>query len=446
MSQQFYIKQGSTVLVDLNADPYRTKDGFYPYTPGTADASAVERLDVIIKSTTVVEKVRDIERAFLLARENTSGANGVYLHFALNGTETAWRARILDGQVLHDSRLYPRYKDDKAVITLVIEREPFWEGAEASLPLSNHNSTDVTTGVSLANCCDVTGSGPTYRDNYVEIDGGDVDGTEPAPARIEIQNTYNSATGLRDVWVGHNFRSSMTFQHVLEGEDASYGGTPTSGSTFSGGAYQTFTWSGDAQAEIARWALDTTFLDAAKGQWFRVLARFASTVGLSGTRLQLKTRWPTGTPLVDVGLGSDMQLAAGKAIQEIGTIQLPPWLKGQTGLYPIDLCLYAKKAGGGSLAIDDLVLLPQDGYRFLDAIGTTDYLESLVDDGINQETYLSGWSTPGKIGIITGLGTLMLRPGVDQRLVFMHITEVGSAAIDRTVSVKVYYRPRRRTI
>jgi hypothetical protein len=365
-----------------------------------------------------------------------------------SGDGVWWRSEIVSGLVMLDADSIDAIERSPE-ISIVFTRKNFWEGAEAQIALSNGNGTNNTAGLTVYNCNDGVGTSPNKRNNYVQIAAGVISGDMPAPVRLEITNTYNSAAQLYTVWLSHNVESDpANFQNIIEAEAAAAGGTDTTNSSFSGGKYRTFTWSGDNQALIGRWVLDTAYLNKTKSSWFKILAAFTGSPS-SGTRLQCKLRFPSDSALTEISSSQEVVLSTSYRIQDIGTLQLPPWLAGAGDQVAIAFCLYARKSGGGSLGIDYFQFSPIDSYRILQPRGYGAALnERIVDDGIAGLLYGDQWtSQPGKIGIYTGQGKpVLLKPAKIQRIYFLMRSNTDGIPIDRTISVKAYYRPRKATL
>ena len=81
--------------------------------------------------------------------------------------------------------------------TLTWKRRFYWEGPEVELSLENTHGSG-TGGVTVYNHYDAA------HENFVQITGTDVEGVLLAPARIEIENTYNDSDRLYNVFIGHN--------------------------------------------------------------------------------------------------------------------------------------------------------------------------------------------------------------------------------------------------
>lgn len=423
---------------------------YVPKTDERGLGTIVESAEIFISGTSVsdfLSKREAIETLLAQAAEyqETKRGDRVYLHFLPDGASDTRRSEILRGHLVLDEQALEAWQwgSRRVRANVVYERRGYWEAAsESVLGLTNGNGSGVTAGLKVYNCNDGSGSSPNKRNNYVEISGASVVGNLPADCRILLTNTYNDSARLNNVWVAHNVYSDPSnFQHFLEGEAVSYGGTNGASASYSGGYYRQFTWTGDYQQIIARWLLDTTFLNRAGGRWFKLLAGFAGVV--SGIKLQAKLTFPAGTPLTVVSSSQEVTLSD-KKIQDIGTLQIPPWLPGETNFAPIDLSLYARKTGGGSFSLDYLQISPLDSYRILTPRGYgAAYNVSICDDGMGQVTWTSGWAGGGITGHYTGVGErVRLFPGRTQRLIFLQRNTSGNIPIDATMSVRVFYRAR----
>lgn len=424
--------------------------GFQPGNAGLSEKTSSDTAYVILMGVkaTKLANIATLNRFFRQAQERWEKPflPKIYVEFD-NGDSVWWRSEVNEGSVMLSADSIDKI-DRSPEITIYFKRDNFWEGAEAQLPLTNGNGTNNTAGLTVYNCNDGTGSSPNVKNNYVQITGSDVAGDQLAPVRLEITNTFNNASRLFTVWLAHNAEADpANFQHLLEGEAVSYGGVDAVNAAYSGGKARIFTWAGDNQVLIARWALDTTYLNRAGGKWFKALAVFTGTPG-AGIRLQMKITFPSGTPLTIVGSSQEVAVDYWAKLQDIATLQIPPWLVGSGDLAPVDLSLYARKTGGGTINIDYLQITPLDSYRILQPQGYgASYTIRIVDDGVAEQLYTDGWSPSGKTGHYVGIGSqIRLKPGKTQRIMFLQKGDTGDISTSRTLSVKAFYRPRKATI
>ncbi|PKN85905.1 MAG: hypothetical protein CVU46_09480 [Chloroflexi bacterium HGW-Chloroflexi-8] len=404
---------------------------------------------VILRGTfsAKIANINLLNSFFLQARERQQKPflNRIYVERD-SGDGVWWRSELVDGLVLLSSEGLDAIGRSPEV-SISFSRKNYWEGAEVQIPLSNGNGTNNTGGLPVFNCNDGVGTSPAINNNFVQIATNIIGGDLLAPIRLEMTNALNSAARLYSVWIAHNSEADpANFQNVIEGESVAAGGSDVVGSNYSGGKYRTITWAGDNQVLIARWTLNTTYLNRAKSNWFKILSAFALAPS-SNTRLQLKIRWPASAYLTEIGSSQEVSLDTTK-LQDIGTLQLPPWLTGAGDQSEIALCLYARRPGGGTVNIDYLHITPLDSYRILKPQGYgAAYTIRIVDDGINELLYTDGWTPAGKTGHYVGIGSpVMLKPNKLQRIYFLQNGDTGDIGITRTMTIKAFYRPRRATI
>lgn len=277
--------------------------------------------------------------------------------------------------------------------------------------------------------------------NYAEIAAADVDGSLPAPLRLEITNDYDDVYRDGLVWVGHNVNSDpANLEHILQAEDAT-GETTTLSALVSGCAYKTCEWSGTTETDLLTWDLTTELLNYAASMPMRFLVRFTSNNPTQAwVRLKIKMALTTiwEGPLVLLSLNS---------IQELATTRVAPYLVGAVDMYPLTLVLSAKHPldGAHALAIDYLQMTPLDGWRKYEPRGYGfAYQTRIVDDGIEDILYVD-WDPDGKTGHYIGYGEpIAVHPGKLQRLYFLHQGMTGNSDPRRTLTIKAFYRPRSR--
>ena len=418
--------------------------------PITVYRNVTEQADILLEGDDAEQRATIAALNGLLQgarhRQRTGMGPAVFIEFRVDDTEDWYRSEMLSGRLLIDDadlELDLQLVTAGLELTVLFTRRFFWEGPEAQIPLTNGNGTNNITGLTVVNHDDADAG----DDNYVAIAAVDVVGGLPAPPRLEITNTTDHERRSYRVYVGHNVCSNpATLAHILEGEDSTLG-TPVISATSSGGFYQEATWAGTAATTLYEWTLTTALLNALAGNYVRVLGRLADLLGLAGGLwLQLRVRFAVTTiwqgPWV---LGVD-----NRYIQDLGLAQLPPYLVGAGDLYPLTLQLRGRHGSSGdhTFDLDFLQLCPVDGWRRLEPKGYGfAYTVRLVDDMIADHLYTDGWTPAGKTGHYLAYGApILLEPGRVQRLYFLHSTDTGTAPIDRTLSLKAFYRPRRLTL
>lgn len=446
---QLSITYESTTL-DFQDNGYVVLDGYYPRPPSGDGSPVTDEIELRINASSEASRlsmIQAVNRALEHARNHRSGPDGAYLKFAISETATAWRTRILDGLVTFGSQLDRDWRRGYARCTLYLEREPFWEGPEAQLALTNGNGTDVLTALRVYNCSDGSGTSPNKRHNYVDVDGADIDGDLPAACRIEMihDSVPTSGRGVGDVWIGVNFTNPSTHGHILEAESA-IGATPTADSNASGGYYDDYTVSAaDTEYDMFKWTLSSGALDAAAGRYFKVLARFHSSSGITVLWYRIKLE-SAGLLLYQSG---QIKPSADYAqlLRDLGTFQLPPRLASQTSIKAMTLTLTGEASSAPqTINLDFLQLTPVDQYRLLKRAGNSPIVtERLIDDGINDELYIDNGAGLNKLASFVGYGpAIRLYPGKDHRIHFLYHTDYANECyINQTLTVKLYYRPRR---
>jgi hypothetical protein len=387
--------------------------------------------------------VQSLNRLFHQARhrQRTGMGDRVWVQLQPIADETAWESEVFSGRVLMDDtyRAGLQIAAEQVLSQIVFTRRYYWEGAEDTLPLANYNGSDVTDGLTVYNTTDDDGEYEA-RLNYVDILGTDVEGDLPTPLILELENTYNETADLSWVWIAANIRSNPSdLSHHLEGEDAT-GGTTSNVATASSGSYQTFTTALDSQVAIFDWTLTSNMLTDCAGNWFQIMWR--STEDLR----YIWFEWELHAGSTTVWKSDEFQVdrSVATAIRAAGAVRLPPWLPGLESSVELGLKLYGRKTGGFTCAIDFLELWALDSYAVLfGSSGYVPYGDTLVYDGIEKTTYVSG--TTGNAGTFTAYaGPIMVEPGKDERLYFLqHANQADLAEVDRTMKVVAKYRPRR---
>lgn len=460
----YIVYSGGTI--NLNSGNVRMLE---QYVPRMGDGEkVVDGVELEFSGTAVTEIQTEMQKVHNALREAQAyqvdkTGSPVYAYFQPNGYTEAWRTELkpyrtndwkltLDSDSMGKARWEDAYKV-KGLLTWT--RGDYWEGVEAQIPLTNANGTANTAGLTIKNCGDGTGASPTKRDNTVSISSASVSGDLPGATRLEITNTYNNAARNYTWWIGHNVNSDpANFVHVIEAEDSTVsggaGGTVVANANYSGGeartevVYNSNFVSG--YSATYKWALSTAILNAVRGNYVRAMARFTGT--LSETTIWVKLQIILGATVIWDG---PQVLLSTLEIQELGSFRLPPYLLKSGDLYPLDLQMIVVDTAGTAdktITLDSVELMPLDGWRKLgDAGYGQGYNVRIVDDGINDLIYTDSWSTAGKVGNYIGYGeAIKLHPGKDQKLYFMWTYNGADALNDKTASVKLYYRPRRRTI
>jgi len=447
MSMQLYIIYAGITL-DFQANGYKLKDGFFPETPDEDAESVSEQFDILINGSSgsdLRSKKEAIRLAFQHAKLHKDDAQAAWLYFDVDDSGDAWMSKIIQGQVIYDRNLDRNWRQNKIVATVIIEHKPFWDAMdEVQVPLTNGNGTDVLTGLTVYNHDD--GGVSPYHDNWIDIKAADVLGDKPGRTRLEVLNNY-ATNRLNTLWTGQNFTDPDNLTHIIEGESSTTG-TEQNDSSCSNGKYRQYALASGSEYTMFTWSLSDTFLNACKGQYYKIMVRFFSTVP-TDVKFRIKliyaatTIWQSGQVTMDA--------TRGYQIRDLFTLRLPPWLLGATDLNALTMTMTGQQSTGSSINVnvDFLQVTPLDGWRMLECAGYgIEQNERLIDDGLNEVAYIDDGAGDNKLGILVGYGNpIALYPGKKQRLYFlMHSNISNTAEIARTISVKLFYHPRRETI
>lgn len=337
------------------------------------------------------------------------------------------RSEVVDGNLETESDFFDRVAKDHAPVRLWLKRKNYWEEAEVQIPLTNENGTNNTTGLTVYNTNDMTGTAPNKRVNYVKMVAANVMGSIPTPPRIEIVNTY-APTGSRlsNFWMG------------LAIDDAAYPLIWYLDRTM------TKNWAYDTETQISLTTLTTEFLNGANGAHYRVFTK--SSGAYQDLRLNAALYFPASVALTPMQRAPEI-VTNYASIVDLGTLQIPPWLPNVKNQAEIGLRIGGRRQGGYNVTLSDIFLFPANAFRQLIPRGYGIALDvRLVDDGIIDRVWTDGWDGGGKTGHYSGYGDLIkLIPGKDQRLLFLSNSMTNGNADDQTKTIKLFYRPRRLT-
>lgn len=361
---------------------------------------------------------RAIERwiANVTVMQSAGGIEKLYLELQPSGDATRWQAELLSATLNPDPNALGLWANNEVFGTLSVVRKP-WEGDITLLPLSNGHGTNVTTGITVDNRV----SGATYSP-YVDISASDVDGTLPAPLRLQLQNADGVSRSYERFWVGVNAYANDT--SILPG----LAGTTMSGSS--------------GQRSYAKWSMAESWSDAFRGRMVRVLLSLDSIVGQWSIQPVVYEYY--GLEEIFVGPWVSVNVISARWF-DLGVIPIPPtgWTDNlaalQFGIIGIP------KNDSSSLTIGAVNFVPTDSGRTIVQRGMQipagDYM---YFDEIDQvwTSIESGKRHP--LYSVAGPGMYVF-PGVDQRVTIFH--DRGSSGDDSDLlTVQAWYRPRIATV
>jgi hypothetical protein len=461
------ITDNSTGTVTLTSDPFDVRE-YHPRTGKYNDPTVSETINIRIQdgsSTANLEEMSTLQRLLKQANDYQQDRtwDRVYLEWQNASGGTVWRSEIKAAHAELDANAlkYPYWTGNTQFGDIFIERVNWWEGPEAQIPLTNPNGTATLSALTIYNSN--LGDGGTIY-NYVDIPGTAIAGDMPGNTRLELTNTDTGGTTtnayIHTIWIGHSWHSPFN-NHHWEAENYDYinvgtaggGGTLTSAG-YSGGTVIRIDFSGytvDSQLEFARYDFDSTFISQAQGAYYKLMLRSPGDI-LGNLRLKfVLAAIDTGANYYDSGIITPTPNSTSfiHGTEDLLTFQMPPWLQGESNLGTITLRMYgyAVSTFDDTMDMDFWQLLPVDGYRKYSHMHL-EYNNRIVDDGINGIFYKDNGSGSNKIVPGKQYGSpIMLQPNKDQRLIFLWNPRLAAFYYHLlSMTVKLYYRPRRRTL
>jgi hypothetical protein len=443
------ITDGTTTVVLSGTSPVQGVT-YFPASPATRDGElqpVTETAQVNLRGTAAAIRasVNAVEGLLRLARERQATGVGVrvfVLYRPVDADSASYRSEIYDGRVVWSDNPGLRRLGDTnppAQVAVIWTRAPWWEGDEAELSISATAQAAATGGRTINN--------DPANGNWVQAAAAQVAGVLPAPLRVHLINNTGSTQNYRRVMLGVNaYSDPANFVHYLQGEARLSGGSNTADATSSGGALLEFTAS--SSPTTFQWTLPQADMQRSNGRRFRVLGRFEATAGPLYVRPDIRTSG-------GVVLWQGDELALGTLLyeswQDFGVVPLLPG--GYNALYGAAR-LGLTFRGAGSVYLDVLQLTSLDSYRHIEMVGTgvaTANGAALIHDGIEGQTYTQGGGVRTPVPASFG-GPLLAQPGLINRLYVLHQVNAGGTAgagdapIAASMSVRLYYRPRRVTV
>ncbi len=414
-------------------------EAFVQQTPGANETSVTETIEVeLIGGNAAVDaNIAELERLFTRARERVNGAYGIdWVYIKITLDSAVWRSPIRDGRIVIGGEQWLKYERALGVrkANILITREAWWEDdTERQITLTNGNGTSGTTGINVYDCDDQAGTLPNKQQNYVYCDSllGDL----PAPVRMEL--ALDGTTALYDLMISQAVYSSQLDIYWFEGNISA--GSTTTAAGYSGGSYQS-----KSGTTITVTADITANTDKLKGGYYRVLARVSLEDGIAWKIRPLAnagvTVYGRATTLIAPPFSAGYWFWT-----DLGVIQVPPlYIPGQTWNQVLTGWV-ATCASSHAFALDCWQLSPLDGWKRI-VLDSALAAGSLHIDEISGRVYAKNASAK-----IAGYGTssgetLNVFPSVTQMFRFAWNSSDVSSSVSAYLIVKMFYRPRRRTL
>lgn len=384
-----------------------------------------------------------------------TGGEPIYIHFHTAGGNE-YRSEVFVARIIQsDDRLSESYERASKQgttdslfrrITIVFERAPWWEeDSLTELSLANGHGSG-TGGVEVRN------SNDSANDNYVQITGSAVIGTERTPLKIEVQRDVLGTDRARKVHISRNGRytpNSAKIEYEFENATAFYGNHTTPSDTkFSNGTAKRWSpLSATYDFNILYGSVSGANMAIYRGRWFHVLVTADNLTGTARIRYALELGG-------DDIASTDWYDITEVGVHDIGAVKIPPSYLGNIAHMPLIYRVYMYDPDNASAAVtlDTIYLMPseqEDGYMTGTMWGT--YLgngSGYIFDGDKRITYGFLAPTPDYMDYVTKTGKYIeVKPGEDCRLIFVwdSFTSGGApkfASADETYNVRAWFRKR----
>jgi hypothetical protein len=268
----------------------------------------------------------------------------------------------------------------------------------------------------------------------------------PAALRLEIENTY--ATGsLKDIWVGIYHHPTETGHRFFYGlySDITSGTAIPNGNAIDGN-YRTITWTASAYTVLFNLPISSDDVHRLDGRWYRPIVHLFAAHAYPDLYFRIYLACGADTLEVCEPIYADPNYQ----YLVFPPIQVPPnHLLRETSPNAVEVAIYGYKADGATatIAVDQVLLLPLDPAVTLRGFFGVAQGDTLVYDasrGLQNVRYsVNAYETLADI--LEG-GNLTLYPGEYNRLIFVLANTANQVDIDRTFTVKAYYRERVRFV
>jgi len=329
-------------------------------------------------------------------------------------------------------------------VSLVMLRENIWQGQEVTVPLSNPHGSGVLNGLTVDNQYYLTDG----KIHYALISGPDVQGELPAPATVKIKS-IDSGNLLANIIISQDVIYNLLpadawIEGALADSAWNFGAVLNAGA--SGGQYGLVQWTIPGATELVKYVIDAERAARFAGRLVRPILRMFSEVTTDDYWIRCKvkqgeaieyTRWQKIKPY--------------KKVQILPAIHIPPKDLRTSEMFGVVFSLEVQRnvSGTHTLTIDDINLMPVDGYRHYDNFGSGGlaYNETLVDELGGDLIYsIAGSVTLRKLTHQAAGKGIWLMPGEDQCLRIKFDTTAGDSPPNQRVSLQLIYRPRRKNL
>jgi len=441
-----------TNTIELSQTSPVTGCTYFPTAAKRGDLSIEETATVNLAGTPAAIRalISSLEQLFEAAARRAEAGVGTRVHveYQAVAADALYRSELLDGMVLGaDEPILRRYDTPTGLAAIrlgvILKRRVWadgcsWEAStETELAISSKaNGTPTAGGVTIANRTD------SSHGNWVQVAAAQVIGSGPAPVRVSMRNTSGSDQHYNNLYISTNAHSDpANFAHFLEAESRSSGGTVLNDSSSSNNQYVNITVIGSGGGML--WTLPSSVMNGG-GRTFRLLARLrlSPAAPIYATPM---IKEPNG--LVPLATGVEVKIdTSGFLLLDLGELAIPPGAVDATNLDQLTLYLALRCDTSALLSLDYIQLTPTESLRHLYQLGfsiaNNDYVE---DDGSLGQAYAISGGQKSAIHVQMGR-PVMVWPNALQRIYFLYDSDSGVSPTTATMSIRLYYRPRRRTV
>lgn len=428
--QTWYVLKGGTGIPGLVGVIYEPAM--------SAEPIVEERITLTLKGTQeqMDAILQVLEQKLTLAERANLGGIGMPQYLRVKGDPDGqyFQSRILSEKLVPLKNSLTYYSTGSLGVDILFTRMNYFDSDEVQIALT----TDPLVGKAIVNHDD------SAHDNFIRIDRDDFETELPAPVRFEITDTF--ATGkLNDLVIGsfqYNLYQSLP-KLVYEAESGT-GGTSVASGTASGGYFRRFTSTTAGWNDLTGWTVTAEDLWLFEGRSVTPVIRLASAHAYSG--LLMKICVFSGGLLVFEG--EEISAVASKGFYVFPPVHLPSGeLRGvdYPGVQVVHLYLYKPDTTSTTIDIDDLLLIPMDSFSYYAGLIPLSQNEVLFDDAFAGKVY--GKQGDYELGTHIGMGNgHFLLPNHACRFLIFQGDDNELAPIDRSLSVRAWYRRRRRIL
>ena len=423
--------------------PCRNAAPFFKFSPDPEVSEHIQ-LELVGTSTQISTLVAALETIAQRALRHATGhyPHPQYLRFQTESGGAYAYATLKNLYLSSNPAGYKSRPTGSLLLNLHYTRPNYFDGEQVELPLSGASGTNITGGFNILNHTDQH----TADGNTALIKPADFATDLPAPLRIELKNTYASAT-IKDALMG-------AYHHPTNQDDDIFfynagdlaGGTLMYDASAIGGAYRRYTWTSTAWSIAPFFTVpnaDALLLD---GRTYRPILNLFNAHAYTDLYFRFQIR-----------RGSDVIYSSEPVYSDpnyhyviFPPVELPPnQLLRENNPHGFDFVIQALRVSGAASTIDtDMVeFFPMDYAAFFKGFYNQSQNDILIYDNHRQMHNVRYSAAQNEIlsHILEG-GPVLLFPGSYTRLFFNNYASNDHRYPMHTAQIRAYYRPRKRLL